>query len=137
MSPRSTTRETRVDPSAAAPGMAAATRSAPAIPVPPVDDATALALGRTILGLLGAARVTPPVDDLLRVRDLPLERKAVAVLVRTGKLRTVRVGRETWTRRSWLDAAIESLPPAHRVEADDDDLDLAVRRRAARRSRTG
>jgi hypothetical protein len=74
----------------------------------------------------------PVADDLVRVRDLEIEARAKADLVRTGTLRTVMLGRERWTRRSWLLAAVDALPVARHVEAVDD-LAAAAAKRAKRR----
>lgn len=96
-----------------------------------------------LLDGLDEYRRAPVAEELVRVRSLPLEIRAREELVRSGKLRTVRLGRELWTRRSWLVAAVDAMPPArarsgNHVEADGadeaDDVLAAARRRAQRRS---
>jgi len=90
-----------------------------------------------LLDGLDAYRRAPLEEDLVRVRDLPIEARARTELVTTGALRAVKLGRELWTRRSWLAAAVDALPPAHSgapVEVEDDDeVTAAARRRALRR----
>jgi hypothetical protein len=81
-------------------------------------------------------RRAPPEEQILRVRDLPIEERAREGLVRSGRLRTVRLGRELWTRPSWLAAALEALPPARAAQVDpEDEVTAAARRRAERLAR--
>jgi len=92
-----------------------------------------------LLDGLDEYRRAPVAEELVRVRDLPIEAKARTELVRSGALRTVRLGRETWTRRSWLLAAVEAMPPAHGPEAaaepdEGDEVLAAAQRRAQRRA---
>ncbi|HEX3343074.1 MAG TPA: hypothetical protein VHS09_00825 [Polyangiaceae bacterium] len=86
-----------------------------------------------LLDALDEYRRAPVEEELVRVRDLPLEAKARAALVASGRLRVVRIGRETWTLRRWLVEAVESMPRPTSVEAVDD-LTEAARKSAARRS---
>jgi hypothetical protein len=86
-----------------------------------------------VLDAVDEYRRAPVEDELVRLRDVDLEARAKADLVRERKLRTVKIGREVWTRRSWVLAAVEALPVATPVAADDD-LAVAARKRALRRS---
>jgi hypothetical protein len=81
-------------------------------------------------------------DELVRLADVDLEAKAKARLVRDGSLKVVRIGRELFTKRSYLLALVDELP-AHRPadvaepEAEElrSDLEIAVARASKRRGR--
>jgi hypothetical protein len=87
-----------------------------------------------LLDGLDEYRRAPVAEELVRVRDLPIEARARTELVVTGSLRTVKLGRELWTKRSWLVAAVDALPPAHVAHVEEDEVTAAARRRATRRS---
>ena len=109
----------------------------PRNPVAP-DRAPIHAALDVLLDALDECRRGPPQEELLRVKDLTIEARAVADLVKRGLLRTVTLGRSRWTTRSWLMNAIESLPTSSlRVVPDDeeDELVAAARRRAERTAR--
>ncbi len=86
-----------------------------------------------LLDGLDEYRRAPLEEELVRVRDVPFEVKARVELVRSGKLRVVQVGRELWTKRSWVAACVEALPAVRSVE-EHDELAEAAQRRARKRS---
>lgn len=80
-----------------------------------------------------------PSDSLIAIAkeplaELGLELKAVRKLIADGALRTVAIGRRTFTKTSYLTALVDSLPAAKAVGATDD-LAIAAQKRAARRSK--
>ncbi|MDE2104560.1 MAG: hypothetical protein KGL39_45415 [Patescibacteria group bacterium] len=106
-------------------------------------DRAAVHLGLdAILDVLEGQRssVSSPADELVKLRDLPFEVEARRALVRDGKLRVVRIGRELYTTRAAIAALFESLPAAvlpgrktHSKAVAVDDIAEAARKRAARR----
>lgn len=94
----------------------------------PDRDAIHAALD-VLLDALDEYKRVPAESELVRVKDLTIEAKARAELVRSGRLRTVRLGRETWTRRTWLLEAVDAV--AHEARPVDE-LEAAVGRRARR-----
>lgn len=87
-----------------------------------------------LLDALDEYRRAPVEEELVRLADVPLEAKAKARLVRDGKLKAVHIGRETYTRRSYVAALVDVLEPVKRASAPVDDLADAVTKRALRRS---
>ena len=63
-----------------------------------------------------------------------LEYRPIVALAQAGTLRTVWIGRKRYTRKSWLVALADKLPPAT-AEVPDDDVANAARRRARRAAR--
>jgi hypothetical protein len=87
-----------------------------------------------LLDALDAYRRAPVEEELVRFRDLPIEQRARETLKRSGLLRTVRLGRELWTKREWLAAAVEAMPQPVPKVVEDDDVMAAARKRAARKA---
>ncbi len=97
-----------------------------------MDRARIHAAVDTFLDALDEYRRAPVEEELVRVRDLPLEERARTDLIRDGHLRAVKIGRELWTRRSELARLIDVLPSVN-ASKPDDEVAAAARRRAARR----
>jgi hypothetical protein len=79
-----------------------------------------------------------PQDALIPVtadalKPLGLEYGPIVRHAQTGTLRTCWIGRNRFTKLSWLLALVEALPPAT-TDAPEDDLTEAARKRARRRS---
>lgn len=106
-----------------------------------MSDPRVLALASAIvelLNVLAEGHQAPPHDELVAVAPKPLaalglEYRPTLALAQAGTLRTVWIGRRRFTRRSWLAALAEALPPACSAQPEDD-LAEAARRRASRRS---
>jgi hypothetical protein len=65
---------------------------------------------------------------------LALEYAPILALAQAGTLKTVWIGRRRYTKRSWLVALADTLPPATGDDARPvDDLAVAARKRANRR----
>jgi hypothetical protein len=95
--------------------------------------------GQTITIIVRTVPSTQPaVDELVRIapaplRALDLEYNAILKHAQSGDLRTAWIGRARYTRKSWLAALLEKLPPAADAHQPIDDIAVAARRIAERR----
>lgn len=103
-----------------------------------LDDDRARDLGRAVLAALAA--VTPPgaVDELVALDACGLEHSAVRRLVRSGRLRTARIGRRRYVRKSEVLACFDALAVEQAAKAEpakaggySSIVALAARRRAS------
>lgn len=90
------------------------------------------------LDALDAYRALPAQEELIAVSHLPFDVAARRRLVREGRLRVVRIGRQLYTSRAAVAALVHDLPPADlpgpkTVVDTRDDLTAAAAKRAKRR----
>jgi len=97
--------------------------------------------GQTITIVLRSVSSAQPADELVAIereslRKLDLEYAPILGACQAGTLKSIWLGRRRYTKRSWLVALADTLPPATDVEQPPaDDLTLAFRRRAERLAR--
>lgn len=93
---------------------------------------------RALADAVEQAAPTPATDELVEVRTMGMERRAVDRLIASGTLHVFKVGRRLYTKRSALLALADKLPavkrrkPRARVLEDDDELEVDRRLRQLR-----